>query len=211
MRTKQIGLLFVFLGSAALLSCAPAVLSKNYLFEGTREMSFEQLREQPDQFKGRLFILGGVIVRTKLTNNGAVIEAIHVPVDGSGSFKDSGKSEGRYRAVVPSGMPQPDPIIYHKGRRVTIAAEFIGILRGKIDEMDYGYPVFDIKQMHLWPRERLQYYPPSYVYDPWFYPYPYYYRYPWWTHPRRNEPAPVRLRNPPPPRRTPQPDRRRER
>ena len=42
--------------------------------------------------------------------------------------------------------------------------------KGRIDEMEYTYPVFRIRQIYLWPRER-QYYPATY-YDPWFYPYP---------------------------------------
>jgi len=194
-----------------LFSCAPAVLNKNYLDEGSRELSFEAFREQMDQYKGKLFILGGVIVRTKLTNTGAIIEALHVPVDGSGYFQDAGRSEGRYLATLPKGAPMPDPAIYAKGRRVTLAAEFIGIRKGRIDEMEYAYPVFQIRQLYLWPRERLNYYPPPYLYDPWFYPYPYFYQHPWWRHPHRHAPAPIRPRTPPPSRRTPAQEQRSER
>ena len=44
--------------------------------------------------------------------------------------------------------------------------------------MEYTYPVFRIRQIHLWPPERTYY--PGYYYDPWFSPYPYYYADPWW-------------------------------
>jgi outer membrane lipoprotein len=68
---------------------------------------------------------------------------------------------------------------FSRGRWVSIAGEFIETRRGRINEMEYVYPVFQIKQINLWPRTRRYYYPaPYYYYGPWGYPYPYY-PYPW--------------------------------
>jgi hypothetical protein len=55
------------------------------------------------------------------------------------------------------------------------AGEFLEIRKGKIDQMEYAYPVFKIKQIHLWERE--EYYSPGY---PYYYPYPYWWYDPWW-------------------------------
>jgi outer membrane lipoprotein len=169
--------------------------------EGERTLSFAALRENPDQYQGRLFILGGVIVRTRLLEAGSQIEAMHVPVDGSGYFEESGRSEGRYLALLPKDGTILDPVVYRRGRRVTLAGEFVGIRNGKIDEMEYAYPEFRIKQVYLWPKERLYPYPPPYDFDPWFYPYPYFYGHAWWIHPHYNRPVrvtPERPRTPPP-------------
>lgn len=201
MRSKQVYILFLCSSAFLVASCVAPVLSKNYLQEGERTVSFVQLRESAEQYQGRLFILGGVIIRTRLTQAGSQIEAMHVPVDGSGYFEERGRSEGRYFAL----LPKDGAIlaVYRRGRRVTLAAEFAGIQKGRIDEMEYAYPVFRIKQVYLWPRERAYVYPPSYYYDPWFYPYPYFYGHPWWVYPHYHQPVHVTPERP----RTPRPSR----
>jgi outer membrane lipoprotein len=209
--SKKRQLAFLMLaGSLILLSCAHPVLNKSYLIEGDRKVSFDALRENPGQYTGKLFILGGVIVQTRLFEVGSQIEAMHVPVDGSGYFEENGRSEGRFLAVLPKDRSMLDPAVFRRGRRVTLAGEFIGTRNGRIDEMEYSYPEFRIRQIYLWPKERYYYYAPPYYYDPWFYPYPYYYWGPWWSSHHYRYPVPVERRiirqpqpNQPPPRREP--------
>ncbi len=189
--TKRLPLFLA--GSLILFSCAKPVLNKDYLREGDRNVSFTALRENPDQHQGRLFIFGGVIVRTKLLKAGSQIEAMHVPVDASGYFEESGRSEGRFLALLPKEGQILDPAVYRRGRRVTLAAEFVITQKGTIDDMEYQYPFFRIKAIYLWPQERL-YYAPPYYYDPWFYPYPYFYWGPWWGLHYYRYPVPVQPR-----------------
>ncbi len=163
----------------ALSSCAP-VLSKAYMQEGEREVSFDALRENPGSYAGRLYVLGGIIVKSKFTEAGPQIEAVHVPVDGQGYFQEQGRSEGRFLAFLPKDNKALDPLVFRRGRRVTLAGVFTTTRKGRIDEMEYTYPVFEIKQVYLWPKERYYAAQPSY-YDPWFYPWPYYYWEPWWS------------------------------
>ncbi len=195
----------------SLSSCAP-VLSRTYMREGEREVSFAELRENPGAFKGRLYVFGGIIAKTKFTPAGSEVEAVHVPVDSRGYFEDRGRSEGRFLAAI-SGSRSLDPAVYRRGRRVTLAGVFVSTRKGRIDEMEYEYPVFEIKQIYLWPRERYVI-PPNY-YDPWFYPYPYYYWEPWWGFYYYSAPVPApayRPRSAPSePQPQPQPRRERER
>ncbi len=210
---KRIGLYALFFSGALILSaCVAPVVNKSYLEEGERAVSFAALRENPDQERGKLFILGGVIIQTKLLEAGSQIEAMDVPVDGSGYFEESGGSEGRFLAILPKDDGLLDPAVYRRARRVTVAGEFMELRKGRIDEMEYDYPVFRIKQIYLWPRERLYYYPPPFYYDPWFYPYPYYYGQPWWDYPHYYRPVPLQPEpehpRMPPPSRSPEPDQR---
>ena len=192
--------------SLMFFSCAP-VLNREYLREGSSEASFQLLSENPNEYKGRLFILGGIIVHTKFTAAVSQIEAMQVPVDGSGYFQETGRSEGRFLAVLPKDGMMLDPAVYRRGRRITLAGEFVELRKGRIDEMEYVYPVFRIKQIYLW------HYPAPYYYygyyGPWFYPYPYYYWDPWWGYPYyyhyRYYPAPPVYRRIPPPNQTPTP------
>ncbi len=185
--------------------------------EGARDVSFDQLRENPGQYKGRLYIFGGIIVKAKFTKAGSQIEAVHVPVDRYGYFRERGVSEGRFLAVLRGDGQLLDPEVYSRGRRVTLAAEFIETQKGMIDEMEYSYPLFRIRQIYLWPNEGAYYYAP-YYYDPWFYPYPYYYWGPWWSFSFFSGPVrpPAVMRTtppsqPPPPRREIVPEREPER
>lgn len=188
-------LLIIGIISSTLISCSP-VLSKRLMKEGSREVSFFALRENPDAYKGRLFILGGIIIDTKYTEKGSQIEALYVPVDSYGHLKNTDRSEGRYLAVLSRAAGMLDPVVYHPGREITLAGEFTGTLKGKIDEMEYVYPVFEIEQVYLWQEESAYYTAPPY--DMWYYPYwgPW-----WWDYPPYFVPAPQGPPVPPPSRR----------
>jgi outer membrane lipoprotein len=167
-----------------LAGCAP-VLDKRFMQEGAREFQLSHLVETPEVFKDHLFILGGVIVETKLMEKGSQVEALFVPVNSFGTLRDSPQYQGRFLALFSRSKGLLDPLIYKKGREITLAADFVEVRKGKIDEMEYAYPVFEIRQIYLW-EERPNYYyawPYPYYYPyPYFYPYyrtPYYYYDPW--------------------------------
>jgi outer membrane lipoprotein len=165
------------IGAASLLlvSCAP-VLNRELMREGQRNASFDELRSNPEAYKGKLYILGGLIVETRFTARGSQIEVLSVPVDSYGYLAEHERSGGRFLAVYPRSKTLLDPIVYTKGREVTLAGEFREIRTGKIDDMEYAYPVFEIRQIHLF--EEQQYYNrypypnyPSYPYPYWYNPY----------------------------------------
>ena len=159
-------MLIIGIAVLALTGCAP-VLDKELMDRGAREFQLSHLVETPEVFKDHLFILGGVIVGTKLTEQGSQIEALYIPVSASGYLRDYQRHQGRFLAVYPMSKGILDPLIYNKGREITLAGDFVDVRRGKIDEMEYAYPVFEVRQIHLW--EEYKEYPYA-----WPYPYPYY-------------------------------------
>jgi outer membrane lipoprotein len=169
----------VVIGVACLLlfSCAP-VLNRELMKEGERNASLEELKANPDAYKGGLYILGGLIVETRLTDKGSQVEVLSVPVDSRGYLKESQRADGRFLAIYPRSKGLLDPVVYKKGREVTLAGEFLETKKGKIDEMEYVYPVFEIKQIYLW-EEQTQYYNVYPYYPYYYYPYPYWYN-PYW-------------------------------
>ena len=169
--------------------CTP-VLNREVMDQGMRDLPFSQMREAPDVFKGKLFILGGLIVETRLVEKGSQIEALSVPVDSLGYLRETARTQGRFLALYPGSKGILDPMVYKRGREVTLAGEFVGARRGRIDEMEYVYPVFEIRDIYLWEEEKdyypYPYYDPFYyrspfLYDPWgwHYPGPYGYPSPW--------------------------------
>jgi outer membrane lipoprotein len=157
----------------AFAGCAP-VLDKGLMDQGAREFQLSHLVETPEVFKDHLFILGGVIVETRLTEKGSQIEALFIPVNASGSLRDYSRRQGRFLAIYSRSKGMLDPLIYAKGREITLAGDFIEVRKGKIDEMEYPYPVFEIRQIYL--HEEYQNYPYSWPSYPYYYPY--YYRSP---------------------------------
>ncbi len=168
--------------TALLLGACSPVLSRELMRQGTRDVAFNQLRETPADYKGRLFILGGVISDIRLSDQGSQIEALYVPVDSRGYLKEGDHGQGRFLAIYPRSKGLLDPVVFKKGREITLAGEFVEIRKGKIDEMEYAFPVFEIKQIYLWQEEQYYAYPPYYyypyyysapfLYDPWGRPYP---------------------------------------
>ncbi len=132
-----------------LVSCAPA-LKQEYLERGDTNVSFQAFLGSPDSFKGRLYILGGLIAETSPTAEGSLVEALYIPVDSDGHLMNSKGIDGRFLALLPKGKGALDPKVYSERRAITIAGEFTGLKPGRIDEMEYIYPVFEIKDIRLW-------------------------------------------------------------
>lgn len=168
----------------ALLSCAP-VLRQEIIEKATVDVQFSSIRQHPDLYKGKVFILGGLIVGTKLTERGSLIEAVYISADTRGYLKDVRPTNGRFMAIYPKDRGILDPLIYKEGREITIAGEFIETQTGRIGDMEYAYPVFEIKDIYLWEEKKAYYLTPPYppYYYPYQYPYPSPYPYwydPWW-------------------------------
>lgn len=171
---RKIGIAFASL--LLLAACSP-VLSRSLMQEGLRDVPLSAVREAPDPYKGKLFILGGLIIETRQTERGSQIEALAIPVNRFGHLRDEVRvRDGRFLAVHPKEHGFLEPLIYKKGRQVTLAGEFLELKKAKLDEIEYTYPVFEIRQIHLWEE-----YSDRYYYSPYYYynPYPYWYD-PWW-------------------------------
>jgi len=170
-------------------SCVP-VLRRDIMETAIRDVPISDIKNNPDLYKGKLFVLGGSIVNTKIIEKGSQVEAIYIPVDSRGYLKDVEPTSGRFLAILPKEKGTLDPLIYRKGRYITLAGEFIETRSGKIDEMEYTFPVFEIIEIYLWKEEKVYYpsspywwdypspYPYWYWYDPWWRPWG-----PWWRHP----------------------------
>ncbi len=163
-----------------LLSCAP-VLNKELMRQGNTNVPLSDLTQNPAANKGKLFIMGGLIVKTTVVKDGSLIEAIYVPVNSRGYLKNIVAKNGRFLAIY-KGKEILDPLLFSAKRQVTLAGEFIGTQRGKLDEMDYQYPLFNIKEIYLWEEIKYRdYYSYPRYYPPWYYRHRYYDPYyPWW-------------------------------
>src|SRR3990172_7316301 len=156
-----------------LSSCAH-VISQDLRNRVDPTLTFREVFNNPDFFKGKYVVWGGEIIQTINQKEGTtLIEVFQRPLDWRGEPKETLASEGRFLVTFEKYL---DPYVFRRGREITAAGEIQGEKVRPLGEMDYRYPVVFARQIHLW--EEGYYYP-----YPYYSPYPYYYPYPWWGYP----------------------------
>ena len=165
-------ILFLFVASA----CAP-VISRELRKNVSNELTFKEVIKKPDTHKGKIILVSGVILGSKNTKEGTLIEMLQKPADMAGRPKDVDESDGRFLAINDGYL---DTAIYTRGREALIAGEIKGKRTLPLDEIEYHYPLIMIREIHLFrPKKEERSYAspyPHWYYPPWYY-YPYWY--PW--------------------------------
>ncbi len=126
--------------------CAP-IFPEAELNKANKNISFRDLLKDPEKFKGQWVMLSGMIVASKNTKDGALIEVLQKPMDSDGRPLDTDETEGRFLVRSERFL---DSSLYHKGRLITVLAEVTGRIEQPIDEIMYQYPLLALKDIHLW-------------------------------------------------------------
>ncbi|MEJ2184102.1 MAG: Slp family lipoprotein [Nitrospirota bacterium] len=158
------GRLFLLVSALVfILSCAPPI-SKRYREEAAPNVTFTMVLEDPAAFKGSLVVWGGVIIKTVVLDGGTELFILETPLGWREKPGDADSSQGRFIAISSSYL---DPLIYHRGRKVTLAGEVTGerTTASPKTQRSYTYPVVTVKELHLWQKERA-YYPYYYGWYP---------------------------------------------
>ncbi len=132
-----------------------------------KTISFESLERDPESYKGKLVILGGIISQTIPAKQGTLIEVDRKPLDYWGRPRRTAATGGKFMIYYPAYL---DPLVYAPEREITVAAEVEGTHSSALGDIEYVYPVVRSKELKLWPRERPPQYRPDYMdpllYDP---------------------------------------------
>ncbi|OGW65617.1 MAG: hypothetical protein A3H49_03255 [Nitrospirae bacterium RIFCSPLOWO2_02_FULL_62_14] len=158
---------------AAMAGCASgSVVPASLQAQIDKTLTFPQLRESPDTYRGHLIVLGGEVLSAKRLKDGTRIEVLEIPLDRSlRPEADRTLSQGRFIAVQKEFL---DPATIPPGTTITLVGEVTGSVADKLDETDYTYPTVEIKSLKVWPRgdtmSRIPYYyyPPSYYWRPYY-------------------------------------------
>ncbi len=129
-------------------SCV-AVVSKTLLKEA-QMIPFRELSSEPEKFRGKTVILGGIILDLKVEKEKTILEVLQVPASAYERPKDMEKSEGRFIVEYPSFL---DPEVYKKGKAITVGGVIKEKEIGKIGERELVYPLIEGKEIYLWPPE----------------------------------------------------------
>ena len=172
MKNRQALFLLTLAAIIGATGCAYPISAK-YRDKVRKRVTFTDIREEPEEYKGETVIWGGVILETKNTDEGSELEVLQTPLNFLYEPGQAKKSRGRFIAKTSKFM---DPEIYDKSKVITVAGTVVGKRTRKLDEANYTYPVVQIEESYLWERtrdDRYYYYPRmhfGYYYgDPWYY------------------------------------------
>ncbi len=160
----------------SLVGCA-SVISKQVRSEATGDLSLREVLVSPERYEGKVVIWSGTVLEAKNTPEGTLLKVLQKPADFQDRPKVTDVSEGRFLALERRYL---DPAIYAKGREVTVAGTIVGKRTLPQGDIEYTYPLLEVKDLHLW-RERI----PDVYYAYPYYGYPYFYsrwgwRHGWW-------------------------------
>ncbi len=137
--------LFLTLVITSLFGCAH-VISQELRGRVDRELTPMALFKDPDAYKGKTVMLGGVIVSSINTDEGTYIEVLQKPLDYRGRPEDADISHGRFIVFYEGYL---DTAIYSRGREMTVAGEVIGKRLRPLGEIQYPYPLIKSRELHL--------------------------------------------------------------
>ena len=120
-----------------------------------KDVTFEQVVEAPDAYRGRTFVVGGEVLRAKRITEGTQLEILQLPLD-SDQRPVTRRTESRGRLIA-SKQDFLDPATLPEGTQVTMVAEVMGATTDRLDEAEYRYPTVAIKHLHVWKEPREDY------------------------------------------------------
>ena len=179
-RCKFVTSLLLLLSFGSLIGCTPT-FSKHLRQNALTPISFQDLVEKGEDYRGELVILGGHILTASNEPDGSLLTVLQAPLDSGDRPKSQDLSEGRFMVRTKEFL---DPEIYSKGRKLSLVGKVSGVELELLGNLMYRYPVIEPEELHLWPEEKRYarpYYPYHYWPHYWYHPWPYPYRaYPWW-------------------------------
>lgn len=173
-------LLFVVAPLLLLFGGCSHVLSREALGDVDPGVDAAQVKVNPDAYKGKTLLLGGLIIDSRLSREGTTLEVLRYTLDRWGEPQAADERGGRFLARTGRFL---DPELYRTGLFVTLTGTVEGVESRPLQNYDYAYPVFRIVEVYLWNQHySYGYHDPFYPWRPYPY-YPYYYRDPFWYDP----------------------------
>ena len=150
MKTKNQAVVYAaFFGltiALAATGCHP--ISPSVIQEADQSLSFAEIRDNPDQYRGKVVVFGGTVVSTETRQNETLVEVQQKRLGAGMEPRDGDqKTGGRFLAVFPGTL---DPAEYTRGRRITVGGEIEGRTWVTSGEKEMGYPLIRAMDSRLY-------------------------------------------------------------
>lgn len=155
--------------SIVIFSCVP-VISEESRGGADTSLTFKEVAQSPDTYKGKIVLWGGKIIQTLPQGEGTtLIEVLEWPLGWREKPKRTVSFQGKFLVLL---KEPSDASVYRSGDRITVAGEIQGSMQGEeiksVSDPTYRYPLLLSKEVHVWKRTGYQYstpYEPQ-TYDP---------------------------------------------
>jgi outer membrane lipoprotein len=131
--------------------------------EADDKVTFTDLQKQPERYRGVVVILGGQIIETVVKESETRVQVLQLPLAAQQRPDNAAPSQGRFIVIFSRFA---DPLVYEKGRKITVA----GVVQGSqvivVSERPYSVPVLLERETYLWKTEEYDY--PAYGPGPTF-------------------------------------------
>ena len=160
---------------AITLTACTTLPDKLQTAEGEQLAPFTQLENEYKINLSKRARWGGVIAEVNNLKDKTMLEIVYFPQNSSGRPKIKDQTDWRFRAYVDGFL---DPMVFKKGKSVTVLGKLAEKESGKIGEHEYLYPVIQSAYAYLWKDVqkvdvRIQHQPFWYSPYHWSHPYPY--------------------------------------
>jgi outer membrane lipoprotein len=147
---------------AVLSGCASYPISKD-LRQQSQTITMSQVKADPAGTRGAIVIWGGRIINVVNGTNGGAIYIVCLPLRQDEEPLRYGPSPGRFIATSEEFL---DPEMFPLHSLITVAGQLKGVWPEQLGNIQYPYPVLDIKEAHVWPIEEEEYAPYYGYYGP---------------------------------------------
>jgi len=137
-----------------ILSGCTSVLSTGIVQEADDKVAFTDLQRQPERYRGVVVILGGQIVETAVKEGETWVQVLQLPLAAQQRPDITAPSQGRFIVIYKRFA---DPLVYEKGRKITVAGVVEGGRVIMLNDRPYSFPVLLERETYLWRTE--DYYP----------------------------------------------------
>lgn len=136
------------------LSGCTSALSNQSIREADDKIAFPDLQRQPERYRGAVVIFGGQILETVVKEGETRVQVLQLPLGAQQRPDNMAASQGRFIVLYKRFA---DPLVYEKGRKITVAGVVEGGQVIMLNDRPYNLPVLLERETHLWKTE--DYYP----------------------------------------------------
>lgn len=155
-RMTRLLFLFLFLTLVVWSGCASSdVVPESLEPQIDKNLTFEQVLKSPDSYRGRVFVVGGEVLKAKRLKEGTQLEVLQLPLDDD--QRPVAQRTGSRGRLLANQLEFLDPATFPDGTPVTMVAEVTGATTDRLDEAEYRYPTVEIKHLHIWKEPRDDY------------------------------------------------------
>lgn len=138
--------LFSVMGILWLAGCS-TIPDSIQVADDSQLAEYNKVSQLPDQNIAKEVRWGGVIASVENLQDVTRLDIVQYPLRSYGRPLTNRESEGRFRVYVDGFL---DPLIYEKGRAVTVTGKIVGAEDGMVGEHNYQFPTVKADGYHLW-------------------------------------------------------------